>query len=88
MNVHVRLYATLAQRIPAHLLPGEPRDLRAGTTLHLSLAEGSTVGDLIARLQLPEAQVRVAFVNAKARPLDFSLSPGDEIALFPPVGGG
>ena len=54
----------------------------------MELPEGSTVGDLIGQLSLPEAEVKVVFVNALYRESDHVLDDGDEVGIFPPVGGG
>jgi molybdopterin converting factor small subunit len=88
MKVCVRLYATLAQSMSGDLSSRHPQEIRAGTPLELQLPDGSTLSDLVARLALPKEKVRVAFVNGKVQRLDFRLSPGDEVGLFPPVGGG
>jgi molybdopterin converting factor small subunit len=39
-------------------------------------------------LGLPDDVVRVVFVNGRARPRDWALSDGDELGIFPPIGGG
>ena len=88
MEVRVRLYATLAQAVPEELIAGDAQRVRAGTPLEVELPEESTVSDLIARLELPAEKVRVVFVDGKVRGRDFRLSPGDEVGLFPAVGGG
>jgi len=52
------------------------------------LPEGATIADLIHHLNLPAEEVKLAFVNGRARPEDWRLEPGDEVGIFPPVGGG
>jgi molybdopterin converting factor small subunit len=39
-------------------------------------------------LQLPTEQVKITFVNGLARELDTLIQPGDEVGIFPPIGGG
>ncbi len=82
MPVTVRLFAMLRER--------------AGTgTLELSLEPEATVGDALARLAedgllgdlLARLPVRTA-VNREYAPAETVLSPGDELALIPPVSGG
>jgi molybdopterin converting factor small subunit len=46
------------------------------------------VGDLIRHLDLPDDQVKIVFVNAHFREADHVLADGDELGIFPPVGGG
>jgi len=82
INVRVRLYANLTQNIPS--LQG----LRAGTPIEVDIPQGSSLSDLLERLQLPSEQIKVAFVNGRAQHLDYRLAPGDEVGLFPPIGGG
>ncbi len=79
MVVTVKLYATLRKYYP---------DLGIGEGMRIELPDGATVGQLIGRLNLPPDVVRVAFVNGVAREENYLLSDGDEVGLFPPVGGG
>lgn len=88
MQVCARVYATLAKSAAANLAGGQAQGMRAGTPFNVVLADGSTLNDLIAVLGLPEGKVRVAFVNGRVQALGFVLSPGDEVGLFPPIGGG
>lgn len=78
-TVHVRLFATLRRHYP---------HLGIGDAMAVELPEGATVGELIARLDLPAEQVKVVFVNGIARETDHPLADGDEVGIFPPVGGG
>ena len=50
--------------------------------------EGTTVGELMERLKLPAPGFRMALVNDIRVPESAVLKPGDEVRLFPPVGGG
>ncbi|MEN4012141.1 MAG: MoaD/ThiS family protein [Chloroflexota bacterium] len=79
MKIRVKLFATFVQ-----YRPGE----RAGSPFEVNLPEGATLTDLIASLGIPLAAVKVCFVNARAQDVDFILSDGDEVGIFPPVGGG
>jgi sulfur-carrier protein len=86
MQVYVKLFAGLVQNVPPDILP--QGTVRSGTPLPVSLSEGSTLGDLVAHLTLPPDQVRITFVNGRARKPDHALSDGDEVGIFPPIGGG
>ncbi len=78
MRVRVKLYASL-QRFT---------NVAAGTPIDLDLPDGSTVAALLERLQIPSDEVRIAFVNGSTRTDTWPLQPGDEVGVFPPVGGG
>jgi len=79
MRVNVRTYATLCRYIPG---------VSAGTPVEIELHDGASVSDLIEKLKIPEREVKIAFVNGRTRPLDWLLESGDEMGIFPPVGGG
>lgn len=80
MLIRVRLYATLRRFAPPGLAPGEG--------FSVELPDGSTVSDLEARLALPPEETKQAFVYHRQREQDWVLADGDEIAIFPPIGGG
>jgi len=86
MQVYVKLFAGLVQNVPPDILPQGA--VRSGTPLPVSLPEGSTLGDLVTHLALPPDKVRITFVNGRARKPDHALSDGDEVGIFPPIGGG
>jgi len=77
--VSVKLFATLRHHYP-HLGIGEP--------MPVELPEGTTVGQLIEHLRLPAEDVKVVFVNAIVRQKEHMLRDGDELGVFPHVGGG
>jgi len=79
ITVHVKLFATLRQHRPG---------LGIGEAFAVELPEGTTVLGLIRHLELPEDQVKIVFVNALFRPMDHILADGDELGIFPAVGGG
>ena len=79
MRVKVRLFATLVNYVPG-VNPGVP--------FEVELPEGTTLADLMNQLNLPQKEVKVAFVNGRIEPIDFRLQHGDEVGIFPPIGGG
>ena len=79
ITAHVKLFATLRRHYP-HLGLGE--------AMEVELPHGATVGDVVEHLCLPANQVKVIFVNGIVRGNDHSLADGDEVGIFPPVGGG
>lgn len=79
MLVTVKLYASLA-RFSQGGLPGTP--------FELNLPELCTLQVLVDHLGMPHEETKVSFVNSLIRDLDWVLQQGDEVGIFPPVGGG
>jgi molybdopterin synthase sulfur carrier subunit len=79
MQVTVKLFATLTRY---------GRGERAGTPFIIELSEGASLHDLVSQLQIPTEETRVMFVNGIIQESGYSLKDGDEVGLFPPIGGG
>jgi molybdopterin converting factor small subunit len=79
ITVHTKLFATLRQYRPG---------LGIGEAFAVELPQGATVGDLVRELGLPQEEVKLVFVNAHYREVEHVLADGDEVGIFPPVGGG
>ncbi len=79
MKVKVRLYATLRQYMPGIAL---------GESVEIVLPDGTTVGGLIGHLGIPPNEVKVSMVGGLFKEPDYVLEEGDDVALFPPIGGG
>ena len=79
ITVHVKLFATLREHRPG---------VAMGEAFAVDLPEGATVRDLVRHLGLLQAEVKVVYVNALFREMDHVLAEGDELGIFPPVGGG
>ena len=79
MQVRVKLFATLSRYL-SNTGPGIP--------FEFEVADGATLADLVNLLKLPHEEVKVFFVNGRARPIDWPLEPGDEVGMFPLVAGG
>ncbi len=88
MKVTVKLFATLARHIPETVRVKEKPQLASGRPFTVDLPDGSFLEDLMKHLGLPEEEFKVAFVNGRARSLDHRLNEGDEVGIFPPIGGG
>ncbi len=78
VRVHVKLYATLRRYVEG---------AQTGVPFDVDL-DGSTLSELYAALKLPAEEVKIAYVNGRARPEDWRLEAGDEVGIFPPIGGG
>ncbi len=79
MRVTVKLYATLHQY---------GRGKRPGAPFDLELPEAATLRDLIDLLKIPPEETRITFVNGLIQESDQRLKDGDEVGMFPPIGGG
>lgn len=79
MKVTARVYASLRRYLPEE---------RARNPIELELSDGTTVGELLNHLGLPQDAVKVVFVNGKHAELDQALADGDQVGIFPPVAGG
>lgn len=88
MKVSVKLFATLARHTSGAILARQPQGIRAGHSFVVEMPDGSTLADLVSYLALPEEEVKVTFVNGRARKFDYRLETEDEIGIFPPIGGG
>ena len=81
MRVTIRLFAGYRERVSA-------------TRIDLDLPEGSTVGHMAEEMLRAyptlgaDPSRLVVAVNQEYRDHEFTLSPGDEVALIPPVSGG
>jgi molybdopterin converting factor small subunit len=78
MHVTVKLYATLSRF---------GRGKRAGTPLRVDLREEATLLDLINQLKIPTEETRITFVNGIIQEPGWRLKDGDEVGMFPPIGG-
>ena len=79
MQVNVKLFASLQRYKP---------DVFAGEAFPVALPDGSALADLVAHLEIRANEVKVMFVNGRARAELYRLQDGDEVGIFPPVGGG
>jgi len=59
-----------------------------GKTLELDLEEPATLGAALHRLGIPECEVAIVITNGNRSPQDAPLRDGDDIQLFPAIGGG
>jgi len=79
IQVQVRLYATLRKYRP---------ELGHGQSLTVNLPEGSSIGDLLREVGIPEGEMKQAFVNGIIQGNDYFLADGDSLGVFPPIAGG
>ena len=77
MHVHIRLFGDLRRFL---------RETNGRLTLEVT--EGTTVRDLLKKVQVPETEVGLVSVNAKLAPVETALRDGDAVDAFSPIGGG
>ena len=75
-QVEVRLYAGLR----AHV--------KGATSVSVDVEPGETIAGVLERLSVPLSQTRIIFVNHRAANLDQELHGGEELGVFPAIGGG
>lgn len=81
MKINLRLFADL--------LAFAPVSRTAGANITLDLRPDSTITDLLQLLRIPPERARVIFVNGRVKDDPaFVLREGDDVGIFPPVGGG
>ncbi len=79
MKIRLELYASFRKYAPDHAVKGH---------FELELAQGSTIRDVLQQIGIAR-QPKLVLVNGEQeRLLERKLTPGDSLALFPPVVGG
>ena len=88
VEITLKLYATLGDYLP-HELNGR---VRVSNELCLNVVEGVTVQHVINQMHLPSGMVHLVLVNGVYVPPSaraaHTLSPGDALAMWPPIAGG
>jgi len=79
MKVEVKLFANFREYLP----PGSEK-----YSCTLELEKGTTIGQVLAKLHIPESLPMVPLVNGIHQKPDDPLQPGDVLSIFPPVAGG
>jgi molybdopterin converting factor small subunit len=80
MKIELRLYASLGRYMPE----------RKGGSLAqvMEFSEGTTIGEVLQKLNVPQNAVKLIFVNGVRARIDEALKDGDRVGIFPPVAGG
>jgi len=76
VRVKVNLYATLRSHV------GGAR------SIEVDVERGRTVGEVLEQLGVPPAQSRIVFVNNRGSTLSHRLQGGEQVGVFPAIGGG
>ena len=57
-------------------------------SVEVDIEPGQTVQEVLQRLRVPTDQTRIIFVNHRAASLSRSLQGGEQVGVFPAIGGG
>lgn len=74
MQIRIKCFATLSDHTPEGGL--------------MQLPAAATVASALSLVGLEEKDVKLIFVNSKSAGLDTVLADGDQLGIFPAVGGG
>ncbi len=74
-TIELRLFATLAAYAPTN-------------AARYPIEAGTSIGQLLDQIQIPTPDAKLIFVNSVRAELDTKLKSGDQVGIFPPVGGG
>jgi molybdopterin converting factor small subunit len=80
MRVQVKLFANLARYAPD--------GVKAGMAFEVKVPGEATVADLLAKVNMLPREAKVIFINGRARQPETELADGDQVGIFPPIGGG
>jgi sulfur-carrier protein len=75
-SITLNLYAALRGYVN-----GRPR-------LEIEIEDGQTIQQVLQGLAIPVEQTRILMVNGRAASLECPLQPGDQLGVFPAIGGG
>ena len=88
MKVYLKIFSVLIKKLSDAFKSQYPQELKHGSVLELDLPNESSISNLIDSLNLEVNNRFLIFVNGKSRKADYILSEGDQIGIFPPIGGG
>ena len=75
-RVKVNLYATLRSHVGG------------AASVQVDIEPGRTVREVLEQLGVPPGQSRIIFVNNRSSTLSHPLQGGEQIGVFPAIGGG
>ncbi|MCG2766870.1 MAG: MoaD/ThiS family protein [Chloroflexota bacterium] len=78
-RVRVKVFATLRRYVP---------ELGIGEAMEVEVSPDTSLEGLLSHLGVPHQEVRVVYVNNICRDLNYRLVDGDQVGIFPAVGGG
>ncbi len=88
MRIQLKLFATLTKRLSPMFHDQYPQGLMAGSPINMELPDNISVADLLRRLGIDKEISLIIFVNGRAQDREYKLVTGDQVGIFPPIGGG
>jgi molybdopterin synthase sulfur carrier subunit len=88
LAIHAVIMIRIKVRLYAMLRRFEPPGLGLGQGFPMELPDGSCLSDLVAALRMPAGEIKQIFVKSRRQEPDYVLADGEEVAIFPPIGGG
>jgi sulfur carrier protein ThiS len=79
MKVRVKLYGTLSQKMP---------DYQHSQGIEVEIAEGTTVNDLLALLEIEQSKRAVVVINGRICKANEKITDGVWAQVFQPIHGG
>lgn len=79
MIVKVKVFATLRKYLPG---------VELGKSTDIQMKSGTSIAQLYEALGIPLEEIKLAYVNGVYCETDTILKDGDEVGIFPPIGGG
>ncbi len=79
ITIEVVLFATLRKYHP---------DGVSSEPFAMEISPGTTVDDILKKLQIPPRESKQVFVNSIRQEKDYKPREGDRVAIFPPIAGG
>ena len=88
MKIYLKVFAALAQLLTESLRDQYPDGFKPGSAIELDMPAESSIGNLLDLLELRDKGGLLVFVNGRAKRHDYMVCEGDQIGIFPPIGGG
>ena len=74
-HIHIKLFATLQRFSPS-------------SADNYAIDPGISIRNLLEKLDIPEEKARLIFIDGVKASLSSTLTGGERVGIFPPVGGG
>jgi sulfur carrier protein ThiS len=88
MKIYLKVFATLADKLSESLKDQFPKGFKPGSAIELEMPAETSISALIEKLELQDKGGLLVFVNGRAKHNGYMVREGDQIGIFPPIGGG
>jgi molybdopterin synthase sulfur carrier subunit len=75
-------------RVTVNLYAGLREFIDGAQSIDVELEPGVTIGQVIEQLGVPIEKTRIIFLNNRAAEPTTPINPGDQLSIFPAIGGG